>query len=95
MGGVADADVDGVLARAVKSPLLQPYRQPGAAPGGVDDEIGVHRFTGIELHAGHPLPGGVESRLADRGVHYVDVGDRVDRGAGSAIPGAAGSARMR
>ena len=41
---------------AVKSPLLQPHRQPGAATRGVDDEIGGHLLTGIQPHAGHPLP---------------------------------------
>ncbi len=40
---VVDADVDGVLGRPTVAPLLQPHRQPRAAPGRVDDEVGVHR----------------------------------------------------
>ena len=73
---VGDADIDAVLGRAVKTPLLQPDRQPGAAARGVDDEIGRYRLTGVRLHAGHLLPDGVEYRLGDPGVHDVDVGDR-------------------
>ena len=93
MGRVPDPDVDGVLARPAKAPLLQPHWEAGTPTRRVDDEIGVHRITGVEHDAGHPLPGGVESGLADRGVHDVDIVDACRPGAGSAIPAAAGSAR--
>src|SRR6185369_3361692 len=61
--GVADADIDTVLGRSVKSPLLQPNRHASSAACGVDDEVGRHLLAGVKADAGHPLPGGVEARL--------------------------------
>ena len=76
MGGVADADVDGVLVWTVETPLRQPHRQPGAAASGVDDELCIHDIPRIQPDAGHPAPGGVVAGLADRGMHHVHVVDR-------------------
>ena len=73
MGGVADADVDAGLGRAVESPLLQPHRQPGATTRRVDDEIGGYLLTGVQPHPGHPPARRVEVRFGHPGLHDVDV----------------------
>ena len=67
--GVADADVDAGLGRAVKSPLLQPDRQSGAPACGVD---GRNLLAGVEPHACHLLAHRVEARLGDpRARNYI------------------------
>ncbi len=40
MRRIADAHIDGLFRWALISPLLQPDRQPGAASGRVDDQVG-------------------------------------------------------
>ena len=77
MGGIANADVDGVLAWTVKPPLRQPHRQPGAAACGVDNQIGDNRVAGLKLHTGHPLADRVVDGLCDQGVHDLHVVDPV------------------
>ena len=81
VGGVADADLDGVFAWPVEAPLVQPGRQAGAAPGRVDHEVGVdHRgLRVIQSHARHPLPIAIEQWNRGHtggdghGVHRVDA----------------------
>jgi hypothetical protein len=62
--GVADADVDGDLVGAAVTPLLQPHRQPGAATGGVDHQVGRHGFASVEVDPGHPAA--FEDRFVDQ-----------------------------
>src|SRR6185312_4310111 len=54
LGRVPDTHVDRVLRGTLKSPLLQPDWQPGAAAGRVDNQVGVDGFATVEYHAGHP-----------------------------------------
>ena len=79
MRRIADAHVDRLFGRTLISPLLQPHRQPGAAAGGVDDQIGGDEVglvgVAVEQHAGHPLGVGVEPRLGHRAMLDLDVGD--------------------
>ena len=79
LGGVVDADVHGLLERALVSPLRQPHRQPGATARRVDDEVGAHEIArvsevgGIQQHTGHPTLRTVEPRLGHRAPHDLHV----------------------
>ncbi len=79
---IADAHIDGLFGWTLKTPLLQPDRQPGAASGGVDDDVGGHKigFVGVavEQHPGDPLGVEVEAWLGHRAMLNLDIGNVVN-----------------
>ena len=79
--GVADADVDGVLAGSLKSPFAQPHRQSGAATGRVHHKVGGHksRFDAVarvQQYTGDPLRGTVVTGRRHAPAHDLDVAQR-------------------
>ena len=86
-GGVLHVDREPLLGRLVVADRRQPGRHPAAAPGGVEDQVGVHGLLGATAEAQDPHPGdAVPGRIGGQtdGLAPVDELDRRQRGDPSA-----------
>ena len=90
-GGVLQLDRELLLRRPVVADRRQPGRCPAAAPGRVDDQVGVDDLLGAAggAHSPHPgdaVPGRVGAEADDLApIHDLDRGQRTDPGPDAAF----------
>jgi hypothetical protein len=91
-GGVLQLDRELLLRRLLVADRRQPVRHAAAAPGGIQDQVGIEGLLGVggmrqHPHPGNPVPGRRRGDQPDglAPVQDLDSGQRLDPGANVAF----------